>query len=331
MLGLGKWGWDDTTCVAAFVTLIGQLVMCILEDHWGYYRNYWTLDFDNIPPYLKADFARTVVYAVGLGLCKASIICLYQRIFEGPRLRWMLLLSQIFNAILSLSFVISAFFVAQPFSAQFEVDRPANYVYHDVWDGTGAFSTVNAAWDIWLIAIPAVVVCQLRMKTERKLNVIGVSATGIMYVLITTLEENVLIDHSQHMCLRHPPLCYLPSRSSTDERRRLLPNTYLAGLPRVLRRAMQLLRHRLSPRRAPARRQEAVAGAQDAYRQHQSVVARPRFLQGCELWVGIVAAGARAQRTTAEGFEARVVGKSELSGGLGGDAVAARYLITAAG
>lgn len=131
-------------------------------------------------PSLKVDFIRAQFYAIGLGLSKMSIIFLYQRIFEGPRLRIVLLGTQAFNAALTLSYFLAAFWVAQPFSCTFEVDLGKNCTYHDVWDGTGAYSAVNAVFDIWLVGIPAAVVWKLQMKTERKLNVIAVFSTGIL-------------------------------------------------------------------------------------------------------------------------------------------------------
>lgn len=146
----------------------------------GYYINYWTLDFWKLVPFLKLDFARAQLYAIGLGLSKMSIIFLYQRIFEGPRLRWALLGTQAFNGLLTLSFFLTAFFVARPFWCTFSAELSSECTYNDVWDGTGAFSAVNAVFDLWLVAIPAVVVWKLQMKTERKINVITVFATGIL-------------------------------------------------------------------------------------------------------------------------------------------------------
>lgn len=131
-------------------------------------------------PALKLDFSRAQLYSIGLGLSKMSIIFLYQRIFEGPRLRWALLATQTFNALLTLSYFISAFFVQRPFKCTFQVELDSGCTYNDVWDGSGAFSAVNAAFDIWLVAIPAAVVWKLQMKTERKINVIAVFATGIL-------------------------------------------------------------------------------------------------------------------------------------------------------
>lgn len=151
-----------------------------VEGYYGDYINYWTLEFWNLPPFWKIDFARAELYAVCLGVCKMSIIFFYQRIFEGPRLRWVLLGTQTFNTLLTLSYFISAFLVAQPFHCNFILDQHRNCTYNDFWDGSGAYSAVNAVFDIWLVAIPAFVVWRLQMKTERKLNVIAVFATGIL-------------------------------------------------------------------------------------------------------------------------------------------------------
>lgn len=151
-----------------------------LEGFYGNYVNYWTLDFWKLPLFLKLDFARAELYAITLGMSKMSVLFLYQRIFEGPRLRLVLLCSQIFNILLMLSYFLAAFFVAKPFHCMFIIDLPSNCTYNDVWDGSGAYSAVNAAFDVWLVAIPACVVWRLQMKTERKINVIAVFATGVL-------------------------------------------------------------------------------------------------------------------------------------------------------
>lgn len=148
--------------------------------YYGVYINYWSLDFWKFPPVFKIDFARAQLYAVGLGLCKMSIIFLYQRIFEGPRLRLVLLGTQIFNGLLTLSYFLTAFFVYMPFNCEFVFELPSNCKFNDVWDRSGAYSAINAAFDVWLVAVPAFVVWRLQMKTERKLNVIAVFAAGIL-------------------------------------------------------------------------------------------------------------------------------------------------------
>lgn len=155
----------------------------------GHYRdctNYWTLNFENLPHFFKIDFARAVLDAVCmfLGLSKASIIYLYQRIFERPsRLQRVLVGKQAYNAPLALSYVVSAFFVARPFGCDFVLDEaPAGgCTRHDVCDGSGAYSAVNAALDAWLVAVPAVVAWRLQMRPESwKINAIAMFATGVV-------------------------------------------------------------------------------------------------------------------------------------------------------
>ena len=131
------------------------------EGHYGFYTDYWTLDFWKVQPFLEIDFVRAQLYAIDLGLSKMSIIFLYQRIFEGPRLRLVLLGTQTFNTALMLSYFLAAFWAAQPFSCMFEVNQANGCTYHDVWDGTGAFSAVNAVFDIWLVGIPVAVIWKI--------------------------------------------------------------------------------------------------------------------------------------------------------------------------
>lgn len=148
-------------------------------DYYRDYQNLWTLDFWKLPYFWRVNFVRAEVYAVGLGLSKMSILFLYQRIFEGPRLKRVLVATQVFNVLLTLSYVIATFFVSMPFDCQFYLDGPAYCRYDDVWDGSGAYSALNAALDAWMVIIPAVVVWRLQMKTMRKLSVIAIFATGI--------------------------------------------------------------------------------------------------------------------------------------------------------
>lgn len=148
-------------------------------DHFKYYQNRWTLDFWKIPIFWRINFARAVVYAVGLGLSKMSILFLYQRVFEGPRLKRVLIGTQVVNGLLTLSYVVATFLVSIPFECQFYLDSPEYCRYNDFWDGSGAYSAFNAALDVWMVVIPAVVVWQLQMKTGRKLSVIAIFATGI--------------------------------------------------------------------------------------------------------------------------------------------------------
>lgn len=108
-----------------------------------------------------------------------SILFFYQRVFEGPRLKRVLIVTQVVNVLLALSYFITSFFVSIPFDCQFQVDIVEGCSYHDIWDGSGSYSALNAALDVWMVIIPAVVVWKLQMKTMRKISVIAMFSTGI--------------------------------------------------------------------------------------------------------------------------------------------------------
>lgn len=80
--------------------------------------------------------------------------------------------------LLSLAFFITAFFVFRPLYCNWQVDLDSDCVVNDDWDGSGASSAINTAFDIWLVLVPAFVVLRLQMKITRKLSVIPVFATG---------------------------------------------------------------------------------------------------------------------------------------------------------
>lgn len=148
--------------------------------YYGFYIHSWDLDFEKLTKFLKVNFARAEIYPLALGAGKMSIICLYQRIFEGPRTRWVLRGTHAFNILLSLTFFITTFFVFRPLSCNWQVDLDSSCVVNDVWDGSGASSAINAAFDIWLILVPAFLVWRLQMKITRKLSIISVFATGFL-------------------------------------------------------------------------------------------------------------------------------------------------------
>lgn len=83
----------------------------------------------------------------------------------------------------------------------FVVDLPSICTYNDAWDGTGAYSAVNAAFDMWLVAIPAFVVWRLQMKTERKVNVIAVFATGVLWVFSLRHAKVMMASTEIHILL----------------------------------------------------------------------------------------------------------------------------------
>ncbi|KAH8768241.1 hypothetical protein F5883DRAFT_554237 [Diaporthe sp. PMI_573] len=180
LFGLGQWYKDDATCVAAYVLLIAQFVVCILQGVIGCYVHFWDLDFEKLPRFYKVNFARAQLYAITLAVTKMSIIFFYQRIFDGPHIRRVLWGTHLFNISLAIAYVIAQCFVSQPLYCEWTFDQGKECTYHDAFDGSGAYSALNAALDLWLVTLAAFLVWKLQMKAAKRLSVIAVFATGFL-------------------------------------------------------------------------------------------------------------------------------------------------------
>lgn len=149
--------------------------------HYGLYSHYWDLDFWKSVIYMKLNLAQGCLYGIALGICKMSIIFLYQRIFDTTKtLKRVLWGTHIFNILLALSYPLAAIFVWRPLNCHFMVDVDEKCVKNDVWDGSGANAAVNAALDLWLVILPAVMIWKLQIKISDKLSLIGIFAAGLL-------------------------------------------------------------------------------------------------------------------------------------------------------
>ncbi|KAG8158476.1 hypothetical protein KVR01_011598 [Diaporthe batatas] len=169
--------WKTTECG---VLLIAQFVLCILQGVIGCYVHFWDLDFEKLPGFYKVNFARAQLYAITLAVTKMSILFFYQRIFDGPRVRRVLWATQIFNISLAVAYFIAQFLVSQPLYCEWTFDQGDECTYHDAFDGSGAYSALNAALDLWMVLLAAFLIWKLQMKVNQRLSVIAVFATGIL-------------------------------------------------------------------------------------------------------------------------------------------------------
>ncbi|KAL2289818.1 hypothetical protein FJTKL_01129 [Diaporthe vaccinii] len=176
--GLGQWYKDDISCVVAYILLIAQFVLCVLEGVIGCYVHLWDLDFEKLPQFYKINFARAQLYAITLAVTKMSILFFYQRIFEGQKVQRVLWAAQFFNISLAVAYFIAQCFVSQPLYCEWTFDQGPECTYHDVFDGSGAYSALNAALDLWMVLVAAFLIWKLQMKVTKRLGVIAIFATG---------------------------------------------------------------------------------------------------------------------------------------------------------
>lgn len=160
-------------------------------EYYGYEPHYWDLDFWKAPIFLRLNLSRALLYSITLGVCKASIIFLYQRIFDTQNvLRWVLWGTHLFNILLALSYFLATIFVWRPFACHFMINLDDSCIKNDVWDGEGANAAVNAALDLWLIIVPAFAIWKLQMKISKRINLIAIFATGFLFVHPMNLSQD---------------------------------------------------------------------------------------------------------------------------------------------
>lgn len=146
----------------------------------GCYEHFWDLDFEKLPEFYKINFARSQLYAIALAVTKMSILFFYQRIFEGVKINRVLWATQFFNASLAVAYFIAQCFVSQPLYCEWTFDQGPECTYNDVFDGSGAYSALNAALDLWMVLVAAFLIWKLQMKVTKRLSVIAVFATGFL-------------------------------------------------------------------------------------------------------------------------------------------------------
>ncbi|KAK0710546.1 hypothetical protein B0T21DRAFT_78745 [Apiosordaria backusii] len=84
---LRTFGLDDAVIIPAQILTLATAVAIGLEAKYGLGRHSWTMPAENYIPYMKSFYSSIVVYNVGVGLAKISILLQYKRIFSHTILR----------------------------------------------------------------------------------------------------------------------------------------------------------------------------------------------------------------------------------------------------
>ncbi|KAK2060474.1 integral membrane protein [Colletotrichum caudatum] len=196
LMKLSPWGWDDLSILIAYALLTAFFPLSYLPESSGAGRDIWTLTPDEITERLISFFICSLLYMNCLASIKASILFLYLRIFPDQRFRRILWGTQLFNLLVGISFT----------AATLAGCRPINFFWNGWWTGqTGdkcidlnAFAICNGAFnlalDVWMLALPASQVYNLRMEWKKKAGVMLMFSVGICLTAISAYRIKVLMD-----------------------------------------------------------------------------------------------------------------------------------------
>lgn len=130
-------------------------------------------------------FFYEIVYCLSLGITKMSIAFLYFRILDRKIYRWLLWITQIFNVLVMLAFLIILFLSCTPIQrywiSSYEIEGTCSGF---VWEWGGAYMGLNLLLDVWLIALPSHYVWKTVMDFRTKMGVVFMFAMGGLCVSI---------------------------------------------------------------------------------------------------------------------------------------------------
>lgn len=144
----------------------------------------YTLHIGNIEKYTITFFVFEIVYFFALGMTKISITFMYFRILEGRRWKHVLWLTQLFNVLVMVCFLLALFLSCRPLLGYWAASFDGRSKCTSLWDWNAYYLACSLAIDIWLIAIPSVYVWKTNLAWRNKMSVIAMFCLGLVYVSI---------------------------------------------------------------------------------------------------------------------------------------------------
>ncbi|KAI8231591.1 hypothetical protein K4K56_002249 [Colletotrichum sp. SAR 10_98] len=208
---------DNTTCLCTnpvFNGFVGDCVKtaCTVQEalnilltlradnirqsvlNYGLGQDIFKLHPYQITMFLKLLFVLQLFYILDLAVIKASIICLYLRVFSIRSFRTVLWCTQGFNFLLGFSYVLLSLVQCQPLNH-----------YWNGWDGRhpGKCADLNLiglthvgfniGLDVWMLILPASQVYKLNLPLKKKLGVMAMFGVGVFLTIVSIIRIKSLL------------------------------------------------------------------------------------------------------------------------------------------
>ncbi|KAL0944584.1 CFEM domain-containing protein [Colletotrichum truncatum] len=220
-LELSQWWADDWTLILGFLFTLSFAVSRFHGYELGIGRDVWSLTAEEITRFMqvrppsqpriindspiidgllnsyKVFFAFEIIYTLGVGALKASILFFYIRVFKfvSNTLTAVLWSTQAFNIINCIAFTIANLNQCKPFSYAWEG-----------WDGQHvgycvntaailiAHAAINIAMDLWMLALPITQILWLNLRKRQKLEIFCMFGLGIIITVVSIIRLKVLLN-----------------------------------------------------------------------------------------------------------------------------------------
>jgi hypothetical protein len=191
VLVVGKWAWDDTLIVIAWIF---SLVLTVLLDYSTLYGHGHHIQ--DVPPQIvfdsfKISFFTLIAYQLALTFTKYSILVFYLRVFPAKREQWLTWGTIIFVAVFSTPLLAGDIFQCNPITGEpFLTARVMCFQARPVLIASSVLHTVTDAWMI-LMVIP--VVSTLNIPRKQKWALMGVLSLGIFVIMASIARITALL------------------------------------------------------------------------------------------------------------------------------------------
>nr|XP_036587407.1 CFEM domain-containing protein [Colletotrichum truncatum]KAF6798349.1 CFEM domain-containing protein [Colletotrichum truncatum] len=180
------WGPEDFFLVTAYILSVATLPLSAIKAQVGSVSNYWTLNFDNIAIFTKANIAYNILCAFSLGFVKISVVFFFLQIFKtsSKSYRGFLWGTIAFIACLTSSFIFAQLLMCNRLSCLWiNSGEPwQGCKCRDFWEGQGGYPIANATLDLWLILLPAKQILKTQLHWKQKWHAVAMLSLGIMHV-----------------------------------------------------------------------------------------------------------------------------------------------------
>ncbi|KAL0932549.1 CFEM domain-containing protein [Colletotrichum truncatum] len=196
LLKLTVWGADDFTLILGYFCSLAFAVSRFYGYELGIGRDIWSLSHNEVNRFMQVFFAFEILYDVGVGALKASILFFYIRIFSFVKSNFSTTLwcTQAFNLLNCIAFIIANLNQCKPFWYSWEgwdgrhagtcVNVPAMLISH---------AAINIAINTWMVLLPVTQVLWLQLKKRQKLEIMSMFGLGIFITIVSCIRLKVLV------------------------------------------------------------------------------------------------------------------------------------------
>ncbi|KAH6669457.1 hypothetical protein B0J14DRAFT_657554 [Halenospora varia] len=189
-------GADDWCMLAAYIVGIAQWGLWYAYGELGNAQHIWDIKVENLSRFFQVLWLIQVMYPIGLGLVKCSVLALYLRLFPSDRFRIVILCSIVTIVCMTIALTLSVIVQCIPVTDSWNVFNP-KCIDREVQQI--ASSVLSFVTDIIILLLPMKYLLALRVTLREKIQVIAVMSLGCVTCVASVMRFKYIsnVSHSK--------------------------------------------------------------------------------------------------------------------------------------